>query len=403
MNFDIRSWFVVCLLLAPVPCEAGIFEETLRKAAIHNGFSPADETHRSVENDLVSAGKELFQSRSMSLNANVSCRDCHLDRFGSGDGIPVAIGIGGQGEGLERIEHGGAIIPRNTLPLWGRGGKGFDVLFWDGKVDFHGTTKISQFGENRPSDDPLIVAVHLPAVEIREMLKEDVIVRSNKLEDTSAAKTVYAAIAAHVRNTEPKPVSTIAKFLEVETQDVEFLHMAQAIADFIRDKFRIRETRFHKFVFNNGVLTEKEMRGGLLFYGKGKCSTCHSGPYLSDFAFHSIPFPQLGFGKNGFGIDYGRYNVTLNPADLYKFRTPPLFNVSKTEPYGHSGSVMEIRSAIMFHFDPLGMIDTSVMSRLDRVEFYKKMLASSDGILSIGYLDEQEVDELEEFLRTLAY
>ena len=85
--------------------------------------------------------------------------------------------------------------------------------------------------------------------------------------------------------------------------------------------------------------------------------TCHYGPYFSDLKFHVVPFPQLGFGKNGFGVDYGRFNVTFDPKDLYKFRTPPLFNVEKTAPYGHSGSVATIQEAIAAHFDPLRLVN----------------------------------------------
>ena len=40
-------------------------------------------------------------------------------------------------------------------------------------------------------------------------------------------------------------------------------------------------------------------------------------------------------------------------GDPYKFRTTPLFNVEKTAPYGHSGSVATIEDAIAAHFDPL--------------------------------------------------
>ena len=85
---------------------------------------------------LVDAGRVLFDSTTVSANGDMSCRTCHLDDFGSADGIPNAVGVGGVGEGPERALSGGGTIPRNTLPLWGRGGPGFDTLFWDGKVDF---------------------------------------------------------------------------------------------------------------------------------------------------------------------------------------------------------------------------------------------------------------------------
>ena len=132
-------------------------------------------------------------------------------------------------------------------------------------------------------------------------------------------------------------------------------------------------------------------------------SYCHSGPYFADFEFHAIPLPQLGFGKNGFGVDYGRFNVTLNPNDLYKFRTPPLLNVTKTGPYGHSGSVRDLYEAIIYHFDPLRVLSIEGMDRLARHEYYKRLAISSQDILHIGYLTEKEVSSLVKFLETLSF
>ena len=54
-------------------------------------------------------------------------------------------------------------------------------------------------------------------------------------------------------------------------------------------------------------------------------------------------------------VDYGRYNTTFNPEDLYKFRTPSLHNVSKTFPYGHC--LYSLTEAVQAHFDPLLFFD----------------------------------------------
>jgi len=65
----------------------------------------------------------------------------------------------------------------------------------------------------------------------------------------------------------------------------------------------------------------------------------------SDFEFHTLALAQFGPGK-GHGPDgrddYGREGVTGNPADRYDFRTPPLFNVELTAPYGHAGQMRDI-------------------------------------------------------------
>jgi cytochrome c peroxidase len=396
----------VALILAVLPAtlaHSDSISDILRQAALDNELVPVAETHVIVDANLAAIGKKLFESRSLSLNGNISCKDCHLEQFGSADGIPNAIGVGGEGEGADRVVSGGPIIPRNTLPLWGRGGAGFDMLFWDGKVDFTDGQRISQFGAQPPSEDPLITAIHLPAVEIREMLTEDPQVHESKQEDVESAAQLYNAIMVQLGESEAEILSALARHMLVERDGLEFIHVAIAIAHFIREEFRLEQTRFHRFVFEDGDLSEQERRGALIFYGKGKCATCHSGPYLTDFAFHAIPFPQLGFGKNGFGVDYGRYNVTHDPGDLYTFRTPPLFNVTKTEPYGHSGSVGNLADAIRLHFDPLPLVDIEAMAPFDRHEFYKRLMAAGDDMLQIGFLADEDVDALVAFLHTLSF
>ena len=111
---------------------------------------------------------------------------------------------------------------------------------------------------------------------------------------------------------------------------------------------------------------------------------CHNGPYFSDFKFHAVPLPQLGFCKNGFGVDYGRFNVTFDPQDLYRFRTPPLFNVEKTAPYGHAGSLAKLSEAIVAHFDPLRTIDLKSMDEVARHEFFKRMAATGPSFMMLG-------------------
>lgn len=399
----IRVGALALAVLMPSIAAAGSIPEILRQAALDNGLIPVEETRLEADRELVNLGKQFFESKNLSLNGNISCKDCHLKQFSSADGLPNAIGIDGVGQGAERALSGGAIVPRNTLPLWGRGAIGFDMFFWDGKVDFTDGQRMSQFGDRPPSGDPLITAVHLPPVEIREMLVEDKVVFRSKREDVDSAKDLYETIMARLKTEEHSLVSRLAKKMSTSLDSLQMIQVATAIAHFIRTEFELKTTRFHQYVFEEGSLSDQELRGGLVFYGKGKCATCHSGPYLTDFSFHAIAFPQLGFGKNGFGIDYGRYNITHDPADLYRFRTPPLFNVEKTAPYGHSGSVATLRDAIQYHFDPLALAGVATMSPLDRHEYYKRLAVAGDDLLRIGFLSEEDVDALIVFLHTLSF
>lgn len=392
---------MVGLLANPAAADT-LRDSVLRQAALDAGLVPAEETHVPVAPDLVAAGKLLFQTKKLSLEHETACASCHLDRFGSADGLPNAIGTEGRGEGVARLMGGGDIIPRNALPFWGRGSKGFDVFFWDGRIDARGEAMISQFAGEEPSDDPLVVAVHLPPVELGEMLLNSAGSETLQSETVASANQVYDQLAQRLRD-DPEIGPALARAHGVEPSEIRFIDVAEALAGFIRHNFRLKPTRFHDFVFGDGDLSEGEIEGGLIFYGKGRCATCHNGAYFTDFQFHTIPFPQAGFGKNGFGIDYGRYNVTLDVADLYRFRTPPIFNVTKTAPYSHSGSLYELSDAIRTHVDPLARAENVPTDVRQRADFYQVLKQWSHTPVAGVALDERDIEQLVVFLGSLEF
>ena len=404
-NEIIRVALVLLIVVFSVSRSSGDnFDRILKDTAIRNGLVESSDLLIPTDAVLAKIGEGFFNSKNLANSRDIACLDCHLDEFSSADGLPLAIGVNGIGTGLERLQSNGEIIPRNTLPLWGRGHKKFDTFFWDGRVEVGESGFIrSQFGEAVPSSDALTVAVHLPLVEIKEMLVETKEVKENKLESTSAADNVFSYLLENLKKWEPELITRIAQAKGMDIDELSFIDIADSLAQFIRVNFAPSDTEFQKYVFNGMNLPAKAKEGALLFYGKGKCSVCHAGPYFTDFQYHTIPFPQLGSGKNGFGVDYGRFNVTHDPGDLYKFRTPPLLNVAQTGPYGHSGSVATLEKVIEFHFDPLRDINVlAQMGGLERTEYYK-ILSSSSASLMIPFLRENEVLELVAFLESLSF
>lgn len=409
MKSAIKYFFAPVLMGLTSPAWSIENAETkvIKQQITASGFQPAADLYRNSDENLAPLGIKFFESnKGLSLNGNISCRTCHQDKFGSADGIPNAAAIGG-GDGKtmvgpDRLLNGAKQLPRNTLAFWGRGAKGFDVFFWDGRVDFSLKKPLSQFGSKVPTNDALITAVHLPVVEIREMLDEDKFVKDHKTESVDKSKEVYNAIAKRLIKVEPEASQNLAKALNKNVDQLEYIDFARAIAAFIRSEFKIKTTKLEKFVQGKEDFSEAELKGARVFYGKGACSTCHNGPHFSDFKFYTVPFPQLGFGKNGFGVDYGRYNATFNPKDLYKFRTAPLYNVEKTAPYGHSGSVATIQEAIVAHYDPLSLVQTDKLSQFDRYELSKR-LTLSDSTTRVNYLTPEEVSQLTAFLKTLSF
>lgn len=400
--------FAISLVLAlsvssVVSSDVPMRERVLRDAAIAAGLVEPAQLVPEVDADLAAIGERLFASEALSLNGDTSCGSCHLDRFGSADGLRVAVGVGGTGEGDERARSEGAVVPRNTLPLWGRGGPGFETFFWDGKVTVTKDGIFSQFGDEVPSEDPLVVAAHLPVVQIREMLIDDDRVEQEfQTETVESATAVMALIAQRIAD-DPELGSALAAAQNLTVEDIQYLHIAEALAAFVRSNFRMRDSRFTDFVFEDGPLEGDEVQGGLIYFGKGRCSSCHGGPYLTDFEFHSVPFPQASFGLNGFGVDYGRYNATLAVEDLYLFRTPPLWQVTATAPYGHSGSVDDLRDVIRYHFDPLFAFNANELSEVERVERARSLALWGNQSPQIPVLSETEVDALVAFLETLTF
>lgn len=393
----------VILALSSPPASADTMRESvLREAALENGLTPVEALWPKFDLEKAAIGERLFESELLSLTQNVACRNCHLDEFGSADGLPLGHGAGGVGTGVERMKSPAGLLSRNALALWGRGGVGFDVFFWDGRVDGSGEHVKSQFGYLVPSDDPLVIAAHLPTVEFREMIGESDETEWLRQGDVASAQRVHGEIAERIR-AKPELATPLAKAFNIDIDELSYLEIAEALASFIRSEFRLRETKLHEFVFEDAELTKAELAGGLLFYGRGQCAACHTGPYFSDLDFHAIPFSQFGFGFNGFGIDYGRYNFTQDPRDLYAFRTPPLYNVTKTAPYSHSGAEPDLAKAILAHTDPLAEVDTSALTRLERATTYERLARWAQEPAYSVELSAQEISDLVAFLGTLEF
>lgn len=71
-----------------------------------------------------------------------------------------------------------------------------------------------------------------------------------------------------------------------------------------------------------------------------KCGGCHKEPLFTD---HSFRNNGIGTGANN---DQGRYEVTLNEADRYKFKVPGLRNLAFTAPYMHDGRFLRLDAVL---------------------------------------------------------
>jgi cytochrome c peroxidase len=364
----------------------------------------------------VAAGRVMFETKSLAGHRDTSCSTCHLDRFGSADGLPIAVGVAGEGEGQERYVHGaGILVQRNALSMIGRGGRIFPVLFWDGRVQEQNGKIVSQFGEHISPvfRTPLAVAASLPFLERDEFLGRTNAIGGNDIQTAVGDKLYqrrYLAVSRAIRqrlispeNDEDARVAQALRSTGVDLEKFELANLGNLIAIHIGTKFKCSESKWDRYLGgDDGALSRREKAGALLFYGKGRCVACHSGALMSDFDFHGIGTPQGRFGPHTRHRDIGRANVTTDAADLYKFRTPPLIQVSSTPPYGHNGTFPTLRDAVVHHFNPLAFyLANGEAASADYFEI-GALLEARDSILSTIELGtEEDIGAILEFLSVL--
>ncbi len=91
----------------------------------------------------------------------------------------------------------------------------------------------------------------------------------------------------------------------------------------------------------NAKFTQQEAAGYRLV--QQKCGSCHKEPLFTDNSFRNN---GIGIGYND---DLGRYDITLNDNDKYKFKVPSLRNLAYTAPYMHDGRYIKL-DAVLNHY-----------------------------------------------------
>jgi cytochrome c peroxidase len=199
-------------------------------------------------------------------------------------------------------------------------------------------------------------------------------------------------------------------------QDMTFAHASNAIAGFILSELSYNNSPWDQFLQgNDNAMTEVQLKGAKNFMS-ARCSICHNGPALTDNKFHNVALAQFGPGK-GDGVggrdDFGREEVTGDPLDRYKFRTPALRNVELTAPYGHDGAYIDLRAFVDHYsvsdaklaaFLTPGDVDAT---RLEPVHLgtllsnMTEILATRDTLLRGVFFTPEVVDEVTEFMKAL--
>lgn len=241
---------------------------------------PAIPAEKSAEGAKVELGKMLFFDPRLSGSGQLACASCHEAELGWSDGRAVSFG------------HGRAALARNAPTLNNVGYR--TSFFWDGRA---------------------------------KTLEEQAV------EPIAAAKEMNAAPAV-VEERLGGQAEYRKRFESVFGDGgVTMPRVARAIAAYERTIVS-RPSAFDKFLKgDSAALSDSAVRGLHLFRTDARCANCHMGPLLTDDKFHDLGLSYYGRKLQ----DLGRYEVTKDPKDVGKFRTPSLRNVPRTGPYMHNG------------------------------------------------------------------
>ncbi|SEW43777.1 cytochrome-c peroxidase [Chitinophaga arvensicola] len=234
-------------------------------------------------------GRKLFYEPRLSRNNTISCGSCHLQSAAfTHHGHDVSHGID------DRLGS------RNSPPIMNLAWN--TTFMWDGGVfdlDLQPVVPITNF------------------VEMDETMGNVLI----KLRNTNPYPALFKKVFGSEEITTARMMKAMSQFMVMVVSD---------------------QSKYDSVMRKQGpTFTPEEQKGYALF--QQKCNSCHTEPLFTD---HSFRNNGLTPGPNN---DEGRYPITLNPADRYKFKVPSLRNLAYTAPYMHDGRLYSL-SGVLQHY-----------------------------------------------------
>ncbi len=411
----------------------------LRESFFSRGVEPLFKEKLNIESeDIVSLGELLFFDKILSGNKNISCATCHHTSIASVDGLPLPLGTGATGLGLDRSIDKGNLIPRNAPAAFNIGFDSFHTAMWDGRI------ALDRFSKELKTPEPKLNGKSPKLKHIASELKTLAAVQAmfpvtshhemrgdfgeNEIADAKDNEEVWKRLTDRLVGEENGVTEYKVLFSKAYpgVRKFNFGHVARAIGAYETKAFRADKSSFDKFLDGDDLaLTENQIKGAELFAGKGKCLSCHSGSHFTDFKFHSVGAPQLGPGKSKLsgkdsliGEDTGMAFLNGNSADKYKFKTPTLRNVELTSPYFHSGVFKDLRDVVRHHIFPErvyealeanpenyvvmdSVFDYSSICDLNWERNQARLASRSEHLKSVENVYEEDIDFIVEFLESL--
>ena len=125
---------------------------------------------------------------------------------------------------------------------------------------------------------------------------------------------------------------------------VTYENCAKAMAQFLRTMVS-GNSKFDRYVRHEENFTADETEGFMIFYTeKGDCFHCHTVSIMTDGQLHNNGLDSVFIGVNA-----GYYNVSGNPADLGKFKSPSLRNCGMRTTFMHDSRYTSLEDVIEFY------------------------------------------------------
>lgn len=328
----------------------------------------------SADPALVQLGGALFFDKLLSGNKDIGCSTCHWPVYRTTDFLNLSIGTGGHHTGPGRSLGTGRFIPRHAFDLFNRGVPGWTGFFWDGRVQATESGFKTPAGAALPAGlRSLLAAQAMFPVAGRDEMRGHAGDLTSTGEPNELAGIADGNFPAIWRGLMTRILAVpeyrslfAAAYPTVPAESLGFQHAANAIAEFVSVTWRADASPFDRYLAgDHDALPDSAKRGALLFYGKGRCSACHSGPQLTDMRYHNIAVPDLGPGFEPNGRDEGRARVTGLAADRFAFRTPALRNVVITAPYMHDGAYQSLDQVLHHYLNPTAALSAYDGATLD--------------------------------------
>jgi cytochrome c peroxidase len=317
--------------------------------AVMNGI-PADNPLTVAKVEL---GKQLYFDPRLSRDGTVSCASCHHPKFGYGDADRTSVGIRGQ--------RGGRNAPTVINRLFSK------AQFWDGRS---ASLEAQALG---PIENPIEMGntlqeacqtvENIPGYRLQFLAVFGTSkVTSKHLGMAIAAfeRTVLSGDSPYDRHERAAPY----KKLDLEDEDLE-------------PEIRARGLKYLA-VAREMPMSQSALNGQKLFFGKGQCSTCHTGANFTDEMYHNI-----GVGMAGKSPDMGRFVVSAKEKDKGAFKTPGLRNIADNGPYMHDGKTKTLEEVVDFYdkggepnkwlSDRMKVLKLTAQEKKDLVEFMKSL------------------------------